>query len=107
METNLEDVPMKDCESVTCPICKEKLDKIVVKNINCERCSAILHDRCFGGNTITFRNLKQELKCTCCRLSWESKSNTSTISGCKQGGLPVEDIDIITDESDPDLDKKI
>ena len=69
-KTNLEDAPMNDCESVTCPICKEKLDKNVVKNIICVRCSTILHDRCFRSHTLAFRNLKQELTCPCCRLSW-------------------------------------
>ena len=61
METNLEDVQIKDSESGTFPICKEKVDKNIVKDVNCEQYSVILHDPCFRSNTLAFRNLKQEL----------------------------------------------
>ena len=78
-----------------------------MKNINCEQCSVILYDRCFRSNTLAFRNLKQELRCPCCRLSWESTLNASNIPGCKQGGLPVEYLDIIADEPDPELEENL
>ena len=78
-----------------------------MKNINCEQCSAILHDHCFRSNTLAYRNSRLELKCPCCRLSWESKLNASIIPGCQQNGLPVEDIDITADEPDPVIEENI
>ena len=54
-----------------------------------------MHDPCFRSNTLAFRNIKQELKCLGCRLSWKSTINSSIIPGCNQDGLPVEDIDTI------------
>ena len=76
-----------------------------MKNINCGRCYVILHNPCFRSNTLAFRNLKQELRYPWCRLSLESALNASIIPECKYGGLPVEDIDIIDDEPDPELEK--
>ena len=59
MDTNLEDVQMKDCESGICPVCKNKVDKNIVKNINYEQCSVILYDPCFRTNILAFGNLKK------------------------------------------------
>ena len=66
-----------------------------------------MRDPCFRSNTLAFKNLKQELGCLCCRLSWESTIKFSIIPGCKQGGLSVEDIDIIADEPNPDLEYQL
>jgi len=97
----------KDCETVKCPICHEKIDKNVAKNINCVQCSTILHDQCFRRNTLAYRQVEKELTCPQCRLSWESKVNSSIIPGCEQDGKAVEDIDIIADEPDPVFEENI
>ena len=52
-------IETKDCETVKCPICHEKIDKNVAKNINCVQCSTILHDQCFRENTLAYRQVQK------------------------------------------------
>ena len=87
-------------------ICRDTIDENTVNNVRCIRYSINYHYRCFRNNTISFRSLKQELKCPVCRLFWEPTPNSPFLSECEHmNGSKIDAIDV--DDSSPELDEQL